>query len=123
MEVSQYENAKIGDVYDFYYTMTGWGKQGQVESLSRELDQDPRWTVINIQRVDDSRIIIRVRVIKNPFPLLLIVGAIGAIGTGLFLWLSLDKIEKITEGPVVSFGILGLGIAAAYFVIQKARSS
>lgn len=120
MEVSQFENARNGEVYDFHYIMRGWGKQGQIESLVNDLDEDQRWVVVSANMADDSRLVIRIKVVKNPFPLLLIVGAIGSIGTGLFLWLSLDKIEKISQSPVASFGILGLGLAAAFFMIRKA---
>lgn len=121
-EVSQFENAKSGETYDFHYTMRGWGKQGQIENLVNRLDQDPRWKVLTTTMVDESSLVIRILIVKNPFPLVLIVGAIAAIGTGIFLWLSLDKIEKISESPMAAFGLLGLGLAAAFFVITKARS-
>lgn len=122
-EVSQFENAKNGETYDFHYIMRGWGKQGQVESLVNQLDEDPRWKVLNTTMPDETHLVIRVKIVKNPFPLLLIVGAIGAIGTGFFLWLSLDKIEKISESPMAAFGLLGIGLAAAFYVITKVRAA
>lgn len=112
MEVSQAEQARVGDVFDFFYTIRGWGKQGQINSLVNELDRDPRWEVKEFA-LDNSSLRIRVKILQNPFPLVLVVAAIGAIGTGLFVFLSLDKVEKVVASPagaLTMIGAVGVGI-------------
>jgi len=113
MEVSQVEQAKIGDVFDFHYSIKGFGKQGQIDSLVHKLDQDPRWEVVEAPEFDGkNKLKIRVRILENPFPIVLVVAAIGAIGAGLFCFLSLDKIEKIVATPAgaaIGLGTIALG--------------
>lgn len=109
MQVSQMENATNGDLFRLHYTIRGWGKQSQIAALANELDKDARWKVIKADMPNDNKVVFDILIVKNPFPIALIVGAIGAIGTGLFLYLSLDKIEKISGGfgPVLVLGLFG----------------
>lgn len=118
-EVVQTEQAKKGDVLDFFYTVKGWGKQGQIESLVRKLDEDQRWKVKEYDfNPDTSKLRIRVEVVQNPFPIIIIVAAVGAIGTGLFCWLSLDKIEQVISTPVGGLVMAGT-IVFAIMAIMK----
>ncbi|MBA7495771.1 hypothetical protein ES702_06360 [subsurface metagenome] len=112
MEVSQAEQARIGDLFDFHYTIKGFGKQGQIDSLVHKLDQDPRWEVKEFDFDGKNKVRLRVKILENPFPVVIVVGVIGAIGAGLFCFLSLDKIEKIIATPVgaaVGLGTIALG--------------
>lgn len=112
MEVSQSEQARIGDVFDFFYTIRGIGKQGQINGLVSELDKDTRWKVLEYD-LQDNRLRLRLKVLQNPFPIVLVVAAIGAIGTGLFVFLSLDKVEKVVASPagaLTMVGTVGVGV-------------
>jgi hypothetical protein len=112
MEVSQAEQARIGDVFDFHYSIRGFGKQGQINSLVHELDQDLRWEVQEFDFDGENKVRIRVKILQNPFPVVIVIGVIGAIGAGLFCFLSLDKIEKIVATPagaVIGLGTIALG--------------
>jgi len=120
VEVPQSEQAKIGDVFDFFYTITGFGKQGQINGLVTELDTDPRWQVVEYD-LQDSHLRIRVKVLQNPFPIILVVAAIGAIGTGLFVYLSLDKVEKVVASPAGALTMLGVLGVAGLFLLKGFR--
>lgn len=112
MEISESEQLRKGDVVDLHYTVSGWCTRGKIESLVHQLDQDMRWEVKEFEYDETKgKVRIRVKVIENPFPVVLIIVAVGAIGAGLFAWLSLDKIEKITTSPIGA--ALGLGSVAA----------
>ncbi len=112
MEVPQSYEVRKGDLLDFHYAVSGWCKQAKIESLVHKLDEDPRWAVKEFEYDEEKgKLRIRAEVIENPFPVIIIIAAIGAIGAGLFAWLSLDKIEKITSSPVGA--ALSLGTVAA----------
>jgi len=116
-EVPQSYGAVVGDVLDFYYTIRGWGKQGQIESLVNDLDRDPRWEVKEYD-LDNSKLRIRVKVLINPLPVILIVAAIGAIGTGLFVFLSLDKVEKVVASPMGALSLIGIAGAGILLLLR-----
>ena len=120
VEVPQSEQARIGDVFDFLYTIRGLGKQGQINGLVTELDTDPRWQVLEYD-LQDSHLRIRVKVLQNPFPIILVVAAIGAIGTGLFVYLSLDKVEKVVSSPAGAMTMLGILGVAGLFLLKGFR--
>lgn len=120
MEVSQAEQARKGDVFDFHYIASGWCKQAKIESLVHKLDQDMRWRVDEFQYDEETgKLRIRVEVLENPFPVIIIVAAIGAIGAGLLAWLSLDKIEKITTHPVAGLTALA-AVIGGLLILRKA---
>jgi len=120
IEVPQSEQARIGDVFDFFYTITGWGKQGQINGLVSKLDEDPRWQVKEYD-LQDSRLRLRVKVLQNPFPIVLVVAAIGAIGTGLFVFLSLDKVEKVVASPAGALTMVGAVGVGLLFLLKGFR--
>lgn len=112
MEVSQAYEVKTGDVLDFHYSVSGWCKQAKIESLVHKLDLDPRWAVKEFEYNEETgKLRLRLEVIQNAWPVIIIIAAIAAIGAGLFAWLSLDKIEKIISSPVGA--ALSLGTVAA----------
>jgi hypothetical protein len=118
-EVSLQDQANIGDVFDFFYTVKGWGKQGQIESLVRKLDEDQRWKVDEYEfDPETSKLRIRVEIVQNPFPVIIVIAAIGAIGTGLFCWLSLDSVEKIVSKPIGGLAMLGV-IATGLMALKR----
>lgn len=119
MEVSQIENAIKGQIFDFHYTVSGWGKQGQIETLINKLDTDVRWKIINYTW-NDPKLIIRIEIVVNPLPIIIIVAAIGAIGTGLFCYLSLDKIEKVVSSPIGGAATLGVVLLGGLLVYRFA---
>ena len=89
-------------------------------SLTHKLDTDPRWKVSEYDYDEATgKLRIRVEILKNPFPVVLIVAVIGVIGAGLFAWLSLDKIEIITARPIVGLSILG-AVIGGLLVLRKA---
>lgn len=112
--------AKVGDVYDLTYTLVSipFISNQQRKIIAERINLDDRVKVIE---TDSSGGVLRIRVevIKNPFPL----GIIIALGftslVGFFAFSSLSKVEQIFESPTgkisgiaVSIGIIAgaLGI-------------
>ena len=101
-----------------YWPVKGWGKAGQIKSLVHELDQDPRWTIEEYDYDDETgKLRIRIRIVQNPFPLIVVVVAIGAIGAGLFAWLTMESIDKVVSSPAGAAISMG-AIATAYMAIR-----
>jgi hypothetical protein len=112
MEVNQGHEVTKGDVLDMFYHVSGWCKRSKIESLVHEVDQDPRWSIRQYEYNEETGALrLRVHVEQNPFPVVVIVVAVAAVGAGLFAWLTLDKVEKITTSPVGA--ALGMGTMAA----------
>lgn len=112
MEIPESTEAKVGDIFDLYYSVSGWWTKGKVESLVYRIDQDPRWKITRYDYDEpNDKLRLRVEIVANPFPIVVVVAAIGVAAAGLFAWLSLDKIEKITTSPVGA--AMGLGTVAA----------
>ncbi|NVM23392.1 MAG: hypothetical protein HWN68_16605 [Desulfobacterales bacterium] len=119
MEVPESYQARIGDRFDFHYSVSGFGKRGQIESLVREADKDPRWKVEQYEYDENTgKLRLRFKIIQNPLPLIIIVAAIGGIGIGLFAWLSLDKVEKIVSDPIGGLAVLGT-VIGGLMVLRK----
>jgi len=120
MEVPQSYEARLGDEFDFHYTVSGWCKEGKILSLTHELDADPRWNVTEYDYDEDTgKLRLRVKIVVNSFTLMVIVATIAVIGGGLLAWLSLDKVDKITSRPIVGLSMLG-AVAGGLMLLRKA---
>jgi hypothetical protein len=96
-------------------------EQSQIESIVEKINADGRMQVLSYN-VDvknswySDLVSFQVKVLQNPFPVLILVMAIGAIGTSLFVYLSLNKIFLISrEVPQAMTGItstVSLGLIA-----------
>ena len=110
-----------------------WAQAVQLANLQSKLSKDPRFNIQAIE-LDDSdpeqtKFVFRISVNEPPGSEdriiyqagigVAIVAAISIVGGGLFLWLSLDKIYKITESPAGKTSI-GLIAAAILLVALKA---
>jgi hypothetical protein len=73
---------------------------------------------------------IQIRILQNPFPLVVLVIAIASIATAIFVYLSLDKIylisrevpEAITGGVgAISLGIIAIIGVVVFMIFSKAH--
>lgn len=120
MEVLQSHEARVGDVFDLHYTVSGWCKKGKIESLVREVDVDPRWKITQYEYNEETGALrIRVKILQNPFPIVVVVVAVAAVGAGLLAWLSLDKVEKIVSDPVMGLSVLGAVVGGLLFLWKR----
>jgi CTP-dependent riboflavin kinase len=68
-----------------------------------------------------NRYIVLVRLLENPIPIIVVVGALaGTIGLGL-IYLSLEKVERIVEAPATFLVALGavVSVVGYYFLRKK----
>jgi len=120
-EITQGFQVQIGDVIQFDYSLICLWEQSQIESIVEKINADGRMQVLSYN-VDvknswySDLVSFQVKVLQNPFPVLILVMAIGAIGTSLFVYLSLNKIFLISrEVPQAMTGItstVSLGLIA-----------
>ncbi len=91
----------------------------QMAIIENKLNREPNYDVLGWRLEDnDRRVIFKVKIIEPPAGVEVQRAGIGAaiawavvvIGGGLFVWLSLDKIYKITETPA---GKMAISAAAA----------
>jgi len=119
-QISNDFQVKNGDIVQFDYKIMAIYEQPQINSIITKIDSDPRMSVVSYSVESSSWLNdilhIEVQVAQNPFPLLLLILAISAIGTSLFIYLTFDKAYLISrEIPEVITGglnTLNLGLIA-----------
>ncbi len=114
--------ALAGEVYEFTFRTIGvpFIDKFQQDLIKKKIVKNPKLEVIHI---DGQRgfLIVRVLVVENPLPLVMILSTITTASIGLFVWLSLTKVEQIIntpEGKTSNFatsiglavGVLSLGL-------------
>lgn len=132
-EIGQDDALQVGDVIEMHYRVIGgvdspYVRAVQLALIENRLKDCPEYQVLSIENLQ-AEVIFTIRIAEPPAPELptqqaglatgIIIAAI-VIGGGLFAWLSLDTIYKITASPagqVAMFGVGGLGIAAAAVVL------
>lgn len=107
---------KVGDVYRLSYTEKFWATQGQVDSVLAEMARDPRWKIVDYTK-DGQKHVFTLKILMNPFPLVIVIGALAASAVSVFLFLSLDKIEQIA-GPFAGPSILLIAGALAFMAFK-----
>lgn len=100
-EIAQNYQVQNGDVIQFDYKIVAIYEQSQIESIISKINEDPRMSVLGYNVEPSSwfndLLHIQVKVNQNPFPVLLLVMAIAAVATSLFIYLTLDKIYLISR--------------------------
>ena len=120
---------KKGDLIEMQFRILSIFQDWQIDSIIEKLKEDPRWIVIDYELVNSTwysdRLHVKLKILQNPFPLLLIIVAVSSIAVSTFIYLSFDKAELIMEElpETTKFGI-GLFIiiliaAAGYIFIKK----
>ncbi len=124
-EINQGFSVQKGDVIQFDYKLLSLWGQSQIISIVEKINADGRMQVLSYD-VDvknswySDLVSFQVKVLQNPFPVLILVIAIGTIATSLFVYLSLDKIYLISrELPEAATGItstISLGLIAVIVI-------
>lgn len=129
-EIQKDTELKPGDRLEIHYKVNGFTflKAVQLAFIERELEKHKEYDVRSIDTTTDNKKIIVTIVIKKPPPekpqvyeASVLVGIIAGVVTvaGLvFLWLSLDKIYKITESPTAKVSIFLVVLTVAFIVIR-----
>jgi len=135
-EISKHD-IEIGDNLEMVFKTVGytWIQAIQLTVIESKLAGDRRFNVHSITVNDDdpeqTRVIYKISV--NPPPAgedrivyeagigVAIVTAITVIAGGLFLWLSLDKIYKLTEKPAGQLAIGFVAVVIGLFVFKALK--
>lgn len=136
VEISKHD-IEIGDNLEMVFNTVGytWIQAIQLAAIESKLAKDPRFNVHSITVNDDdpeqTKVIYEISV--NPPPAgedrivyeagigVAIVATIGVVGGGFFLWLSLDKIYKLTESPAGRLSIGLIAVVLGLFVLKALR--
>lgn len=130
-EITQNFQVQTGDIVQFDYSIISLWEQSQINTIISRMNRDPRMSVVGYE-VERSTwysdiLHIQVKIAQNPFPIILIVLAIGAIATSLFVYLSLNKIYLVSrEAPqvvsgitsTISLGFIAVIAIAGFFLIR-----
>jgi len=136
VEISKHD-IEIGDNLEMVFNTVGytWIQAIQLAAIESKLAKDPRFNVHSITVNDDdpeqTKVIYGISV--NPPPAgedrivyeagigVAIVATIGVVGGGFFLWLSLDKIYKLTESAAGRLSIGLIAVVLGLFVLKALR--
>ncbi len=113
------DQAVNGDHYRLTYrSKVPVFRAGQAQLLINRLkDQDKR--IANITAtVKEDLIVVDFDVVKNPFPLVAILTAVSVLAGGLFLVLSLERVEKISRSPF-GWGLLVVAGIVGWTLLKK----
>ncbi len=117
--------AETGDLLEMHFNIISFPglKQIQVSRITNSLNSDPHLKVEKSLLIG-SDLIFTVRIVNNPFPLVLAIGGVITVLSGFFIWSSLDKVYKILEEPgsqLLSIGAIAGSIAAIIGLVMLAR--
>ncbi len=136
VEISKHD-IEIGDNLEMVFNTVGytWIQAFQLAAIESRLARDQRFNVHSITVNDDdpeqTKVIYKISV--NPPPAgedrivyeagigVAIVATIGVVAGGLFLWLSLDKIYKLTESPAGRLSIGLIAVVLGLFVLKALK--
>ncbi len=134
-EINQGFSVQKGDVIQFDYKLLCLWEQSQIKSIVEKINADGRMQVLSYN-VDvknswySDLVSFQVKVLQNPFPVLILVLAIGAIATSLFIYLSLDKVYLLSrEVPgatanitsTISLGLIAVIVVAVVYGLKIFR--
>lgn len=110
----EYE-AEIGEVLEMHFSVVkiGFLARWQKERIKAHLEKDPHLEVLKIEEYPGT-VIVTVKIVSNPFPIVLAIAAVIVVVGGFFAWASLDTVYKIThEAP--EEGAPGFGLFTPTF--------
>lgn len=129
-QIDKNAELKAGDIIEIHYKFQGftWLKAVQLAFIEQELAKHKNYDVLSLDGQSEPRkLIVTIKIVDpNPEePIVYEAGALLAITAGiisvaglLFLWLSLDKIYKITESPTAKVSIFLAVLTIAIVVIR-----
>jgi len=133
-EIAQNYQCKTGDVVQLNYKIVSIWEQSQIDSIMEQINADPRMQVVMATIMPSTwysdTLQVQIVVKENPFPLVILIVAIAAIATSVFVYLSLDKIyliagavpQAVTGGiGAVSLGIIAVIAIVVFMIFSKAH--
>ena len=139
-EVTTSYQVKKGDQLQFEYTIQTLWSEDQIKSILDRVNTDPKLTVLDYEIVTHNwqdvgvygeygalldKLIVKIEVLQNPFPVMILIAMIVATGGLYFLSLTLDKVYLISESipetakTGLSFVMVLGAVFAGYMVLKK----
>lgn len=133
-EITQNFEVQKGDIIEFDYKILSLWEADQIEAILNKVNEDGRMSVVDYEIIKNNWysdvLKVQVRILQNPFPLMILIFAIASIATSMFIYLSLSKIYLISRevpGAVTGgIGAISLGVIAvigiiAFMIFSKAH--
>lgn len=119
--------AKVGDIYDLTFNTIGipFLSKLQENAIVDKVNKNERFSVLHSSSTN-GKLVIRVKIVINPFPIAVAISAITTSVIGLFIFLSLSKVEQIINTPegktnnlASTVGIFGAIILLGTTILKK----
>ncbi len=139
-EITSSYQVKKGDIIQFEFTIQTLWSEEQIKSIIDRVNTDPKLRVMDFKTVTHDwkdvgvygeyatlldKFVVKVEVLQNPFPVMVLIAMVVATAGLYFLSLSLDKIYLISESipETAKTGLSFLGLAGSaivgYFLLRK----
>ena len=121
----QYEAVK-GDLLELHFRVLNFPiiREWHTNHIKAQLAKDPHIRVEGLQTAP-SLLIVTIKVIDNPIPLLLIVGSVVGILGGWFVWASLGRAYKLIQDPAtkatINIGLIVAGVFASFLLVKAVK--
>jgi hypothetical protein len=132
-EVTTSYQVKKGDQLQFEYTIQTLWSEDQIKSILDRVNTDPKLSVLDYEIVTHNwqdvgvygeygmlldKLVVKIEVLQNPFPVMILIAMIVATGGLYFLSLTLDKVYLISESipETVKTGLSMVTILGGVFI-------
>ena len=117
--------AQTGELLEMHFGIIAFPglRNLQINAITANLNKDSHLKVEKSSLIGND-LSFQVRIVNNPFPLVLAIVSVTTVLAGFFVWGSVDKVYKILEEPagqLLSMGAVAGSIAAIFGLLMLAR--
>ena len=88
----------VGDVVQITYDILNSKGVDRFNEIWYEIEADPKWKV-QYGYIQNGIAYMGIKILENPFPLVLLIAAIAAVATSLMIYLSLREVRMTVWSP------------------------
>lgn len=105
--------AETGDIFEMHFKVLSLPviEKFQKDLIVKKINASKNTKVIDTS-VSNGTFIVTMKIVDNPFPLVLAIGGVITVLSGFFVWASLGRVYKLIDKPVGAFAVSGAAIAA-----------
>ena len=118
--------AVTGEILEIHFNLmsvpllSAW----QMNMIKRKLTEDKHLEIIDVRSMP-GELIVTVKVIKNPFPLILLIGGVTAALSAWFIWNSIGKVYKLIQEPemrqTINWALILAGSIVGLLVVKALK--
>ena len=131
-EIDKNTELAPGDIIEIEFITRGFTylRAVQMAIIENKLDRDPSYNVLSWRlEENDRRVIFRIQIVEPAAGVEIQRAGIGTaiawgivvVAGGLFVWLSLDKIYKITEAPAGKLAITAAAAIVGLIIVRALK--